>query len=135
MSATLIFSIITTSLMLILVYNLFFDLINAIKGNAPNLSSTKKDTNNIKSIYNFSPKQKVTDLGAGCGHILNSLKTKDVSIDGYEINPLLYLYLKFKFRTHENINILKKDFLKANLSKYDVLIIYGSDKVMQKLED
>lgn len=117
-----------------LVTILLFDFINLIKGYPPSLSSKKSTIRNIKEIYKFTPNQKVADFGAGYGNILRELKDSNVRLTGVELNPILCLLLKIKFRNYQNINIIRQDFLKLDLSKFNVVIIYGIAGVMSKLE-
>ncbi len=122
-------------LSIFIVFNLFFDLTNYIRGYPPSVPSTKKALGDITSVYEFSPGQKVADCGSGYGSVLMHLRHLPISLTGYEVNPVLCLFSKIRIYPHKNLKVVYKDFLKEDLSKYDVLFIYGADTLTAKLEE
>lgn len=81
--------------------------------------------------------QKAADLGSGDGRIVIELAKAGAEAHGYEINPLLVCWSRWKiYRTglSGKAFIHWKDFWLENLSRYDVITIYGITYIMQKLE-
>lgn len=81
--------------------------------------------------------EKVADLGAGDGKLVIALAKKGAEASGYEINPILVWIAR------RNINksglkgkafIYWKNFWNEDLSKFDVITVYGIGYIMKKLE-
>ncbi len=105
------------------------------------VASNKKTIKKIKSyiLDNFKAKEKIkiVDLGSGDGAIVFELAKQGYLVDGYELNPFLIYFsnfLKKFFKFNQRINFYKKDFLKADLSQYDVFIAYLLPHLMEILE-
>ncbi len=83
----------------------------------------------IKVILNeipLSSEMKVADLGCGDGRFLRAIwRRYKIKGDGYEINPWAFLLAKIiNFVTNTPAKIYRKDFLKVNLSSYNVVFCY-----------
>ena len=129
---TLALAILILTILFVLI--LLFDFINYLRGYAPSLSTNKNAIKSILEIYDFEPGQKIAELGVGYGNILRELKKLPVEVTGFEINPILVIFLKLRFFLNKSIEIKHKNFLNEDLSKYDVVIIYGIPNVMATLE-
>jgi len=88
---------------------------------------------------------KIADLGSGDGKILIAAAEYGAIATGYEINPLLVIASRNAIKKAGakkgiklHASVMWKSFWKADLSKFDVVIVYGIPYIMdglrQKLE-
>lgn len=107
---------------------------------APYIPNNK---NNIRSLVellekNFKSRnfKHGVDLGSGDGRIVINLSKIGIKCDGIEQNLFLYNLSK-KALIKENIDlescIYNSDFLKEDLSKYDLVILWQVPTIMNKL--
>lgn len=77
-----------------------------------------------KLISQFGRNMKIVDLGCGSGSLLLPLARKfpECSFYGYEWDVLPYYLAKVKSRNFKNLTIYKKDFMKENLSDFDLIL-------------
>lgn len=103
------------------------------------MPSNKKARQKIIEILKKKEGRDVADLGSGWGNICTRMaKTvPDAQITGYEISWIPWLTSSFFFR-QKNIRYLKRNFLKTDLNKHDILVCYlypgGMKKLQKKLE-
>jgi spermidine synthase len=88
----------------------------------------------------LTKKSRVIDLGAGDGKVLIELVKKyDVrQAVGVEINPLLVWRSRKNIKRAgltNKIEIKRQSFWKIDFSQYDVVFLYGTTYIMQKLEE
>ncbi|MCW8965184.1 MAG: class I SAM-dependent methyltransferase, partial [Candidatus Pacearchaeota archaeon] len=78
---------------------------------------------------------KMVDLGSGDGRIVIAFAKKGIEAHGYEINPILVLYSKYKIRKLKlnNAKIFWKSFWKANLDSYDIIVLFQYKSLMNKI--
>ena len=92
----------------------------------------------IKQILNFSRNSKyIAELGSGSGKIAIELAKLGKSVNCFEINPFLVIYLKSKIKRlklHNKIKVKWKNFFKEDLSKYDTIIFFQFPTIIEKLE-
>jgi len=98
------------------------------------------DKEKIKTIIRFAeikPGEKVVDLGSGDGILVIALAKAGAETHGYEINPFLV------WKARKNISKAKienkafihwKSFWQEDLSDFDVVVIYGINYIMGRLE-
>lgn len=125
---------------------------------APYVISSKDKTKSLiklikqHCLHNQRPLQsiKAVDLGSGNGHLVIELAKNGIETDGYEINPLLVWKSRHNIRKAirwiskgnkhikksqlNNCHIYNKSFLSTDLSKYDLITVYGNNYVMQRLK-
>ncbi len=87
----------------------------------------------------LKPNQLAIDLGSGDGSLVIALANAypKNSIVGIEINPLLVLQSRKKIREvglDHRISILASSMWNIDLQTYDVVLIYGAQQIMPKLE-
>lgn len=78
------------------------------------------------------------DLGSGDGRIVFAAAEAGFNADGIELNPCLVWYSRLKSLTSGTLSktsFIRKDMWKYNLSKYDNVVIFGVDQMMQEIED
>jgi cyclopropane fatty-acyl-phospholipid synthase-like methyltransferase len=100
--------------------------------------SSRERISYILSLANVKPGEKVVDLGSGDGRVLMACAKKGARCTGFEIDPLLVWRSRKnikKAHLDKKITIIPKSFWTANISSYDVIIIYGITHIMGRLKD
>lgn len=86
---------------------------------------------------NVNKNEKVADLGSGNGKIVIEFAKKGIESHGYEINPFLVWISKKKIKKlflQDKAFIHWKNFMKEDLSNYDVVCIFQIGYIMGKLK-
>ena len=85
-----------------------------------------KDTQIARFLKYVKRGDNVADLGCGDGRVLFSTAKKGASGEGWEIEPLPYLYAVIRAMRKKNskVKIHFADMWKADLSKFDVVFVY-----------
>ena len=81
--------------------------------------------------------ERAADLGSGDGRIVIEFAKKGFSADGFEINPLLYRNSKARIERlglGKRAKVFYRSFWGADLSKYQVVTVFGIDYIMGRLE-
>ncbi len=100
----------------------------------PTMANTVEEM--IKSAQ-IKPGEKLVDLGSGDGRILIAAAKAGAIAHGYEINPLLVLWSRYKIKKaglKERAFVHWKNFWLVNFSEYDVVTLFGITGIMQRLE-
>ena len=98
------------------------------------------DDNKLNSMIKLAKpkkKDKIIDLGAGDGKILIKIAKMGFKSEGLEINPLLVNKLDkkvSKLSLDNFINVKRMNFWKCNLSRFDLVFLYGTSYIMKGLE-
>lgn len=96
--------------------------------------------NRIKTmikLLNLQRGQKLADIGSGDGRIVIAFAKLGIESHGYEINPLLVAWSRFKIR---QMGLQKKAFIhfksywSENLSRFNAVTVYGIAHMMGRLE-
>ncbi len=80
----------------------------------------------------------IVDLGSGDGKIVIELAKKGFQVDGYEINPFLVKKSREKIaelKLEKKATIHAQSLWCADLSKYQVVMVYGTSYIMPKLQN
>lgn len=89
-------------------------------------------------LARITKSSKVIDLGSGDGKVVIAIAQKwRIPVTGIEINPLLVRRSRKKIREQnltELISIQQKSFWDIDFSEYDVIFLYGTSYIMNKLE-
>ncbi len=79
--------------------------------------------------------KRVIDMGSGDGRVVIAFARAGAHVDGFEINPVLalwsYLWL---FLRSLHAHIYMKSYWHADLSQYDIVVIFGLPPMMPALE-
>jgi len=93
------------------------------------------------SLANVKKGEKVVDLGSGDGRIVIAFAKRGADAVGYEFNPFLVLWSKYKiWRSGVNAygahaHVYWKSFWNEDLSKYHVVVLFLSPLLMKRLEE
>lgn len=104
---------------------------------APFGPSFKKEVNKMIEFSKVKKNEKVVDLGSGSGKIVIEFAKKGIESHGYEINPFLVWMSRKKIKKlhlQDKAFIHRKNFMKENLSDYDVVCIFQISYMMGKLK-
>ena len=104
---------------------------------APFESTVKKRVKKMIEFSNVNKNEKVVDLGSGSGKIVIEFAKKGIESHGYEINPFLVWISRRKIKKlflQDKAFIHRKNFMKENLSNYDVVFIFQIWYIMSKLK-
>jgi len=100
---------------------------------------TKIET--VETIINLTEIKsglKAADLGSGDGRIVIALAQAGAEVHGYEINPFLVWLARRKIKKEklsDKAFIHRKDFWHQDFSSFDIVVIYGIPKIMERLEE
>lgn len=115
----------------------FYFLLKPIISGAVYFPTKQKNLEIIKNLSSLKPGQKAADLGSGDGRILLALAETDAKVVGYEINPLLVLKSRHNIKSkglEKKVRVFWRSFWKADLSGYEVIIVYGLPHMMERLK-
>jgi cyclopropane fatty-acyl-phospholipid synthase-like methyltransferase len=99
----------------------------------PTLKTTVEQ---MVSLSDIKPGMKVVDLGSGDGRVVIAMAKAGALATGFEINPLLVWYSRYKIRNlgfSDKIKIQSSSFWNQDLGEYDVVTIFGINHVMERL--
>lgn len=106
---------------------------------APFVPSHKTAVDRILALLHPIAGQTVADLGSGEGRIVIALvQAGAAEAHGYEINPFLVLYSRWKIR---RAGLKGKAFIhwtslwRVNYKKYDIVAVFGFPSMMKRLEE
>jgi len=81
--------------------------------------------------------KRLADLGSGDGRVLIALARRGAEAHGYEINPVLVLVSRCAIRragVADRASVHWQSFWRADLSRFDALILFQGSFVMRRLE-
>ena len=94
----------------------------------------------VKQMISFAKpgkQNKLAELGSGDGKIVIEFAKMGVESHGYEINPILVLWSRYKIKKlklQDKAFIHWKNFWKEDLSKFDIITIFQFKHLMKPLE-
>ena len=86
---------------------------------------------------NIKPMVRVADIGSGDGRIVIAFAQAGALATGFEINPLLAVYSRFRIKKlglASRAHIILGDFWRHDLREFEVVIVFGIHYIMDKLE-
>ncbi|HTK05411.1 MAG TPA: 50S ribosomal protein L11 methyltransferase [Candidatus Eisenbacteria bacterium] len=103
----------------------------------PPFVATKREQAEIMAGFAaLRPGETVVDLGSGDGRLLIAAARSGCAAVGYEINPFLVLWTRFKARRNGVSRLVRvhcANFWKADLSAADVVMVFGFAGIMERL--
>jgi len=115
--------------------HLIFFLIASLLG-APFVPVSDKRLKKIIELTEAKPGIKIADLGSGDGRATIAFAKRGGQVAGYEINLFLVFWSRLKIKKmglSKKASIFWKNFWAEDLSKFDLIFIYGIDRIMKKL--
>ncbi len=93
---------------------------------------------NLEKIISLADMQKgrMVDLGSGDGRVVIAFAKKGIEAHGFEINPILVLISKWWIRKkglQKKAFVHWKSFWREDLSKFDLIYVYGFYHIMNSL--
>ncbi len=85
----------------------------------------------------IQPGMKLVDLGSGDGRILLAFADRGVVTIGYEVNPIVAIWSWIKIaraKISPRPQVIMKSFWSADLSGFDVVVVFGMNHIMDRLE-
>ncbi|MCA9348997.1 hypothetical protein KC878_02505 [Candidatus Saccharibacteria bacterium] len=101
---------------------------------APYLPTGKKQIEQALTLLDLRPGQTLYELGAGSGGLTLAAAKQGIHVTAYEVNPILVLVLKWRCRKLKHVNIVNKNFWKANLQPADGIYVFLLDRFMSALD-
>ena len=119
----------------VLLFIFFFYMLYAFVKAAPFVPTDNHNVEKIIKIAGLNSTDTMCDLGSGDGRILFLAAKSGAKCVGIEINPILYYFSKFKklFYRIDNVEIIRQDLWKIDLSQFDVLTLFFIAPKMEKL--
>ena len=103
---------------------------------APYVPTLKRNVEDAMDLAKFKPGEWVTDLGSGDGKIVLAALKRGVNAVGYEISPVLAFLSRLRIRSFGSRgSILRKDFFKEDLSRFDVVFVFQLMRLMPRLSE
>jgi len=127
------------SILVIFLIVLLYHHIKAGIVGAPFARTADKRIDAMIKLADIKSGQHIYDLGSGDGEILIKIakKYKDARCLGYEINPFLYLYSKWrikKLKLDEQIKIIRKSYWHENMQDADTIFLFLIPYQMKRME-
>lgn len=123
-------------LLFLIVFGIVFSIIffsHFVFGGAPFVRTPTSHISSMISLSNPSSETCMIDLGSGMGDILFEFsKVCDIA-HGLEINPLLFVLSKLRL-SQTSAKVYRKNIWKFDVSRYDIVTLYGIPNMMQQLE-
>jgi SAM-dependent methyltransferase len=103
---------------------------------APYEPSRKKAIEKMIKFSEVKKGEKSVDLGSGDGRLVRAFAKAGAEAHGYEINPFLVFYSKYKTKKLgiKNAYFHWGNFWKVSLSKFDIVTSFQIGYIMPKLE-
>jgi precorrin-6B methylase 2 len=104
---------------------------------APFEPSRVRAVRDIVSLASAKKGEKVVDIGSGDGRIVMEFAGRGVEAHGFEINPWLVFYSRWKIRRAGlggKAKIYWRNFWNVNLENYDVVVTFQIGYIMNGIE-
>ncbi len=128
--------LILLSLALIFFAIVFYLLVRPMISGAIYAPTGDSNVEIIKKLAVAKPRERIVDLGSGNGKIVIAFAKDGIESHGYEVNPLLVWFSRRKIKKlglQEKAFIHRESFWKANLSEFDVIILFTLPHIMRAL--
>ena len=111
-------------------------LLSTVIRGAPFVPTRHSAVARIVALSELQPGQKAADIGSGDGRIVIAMARAGAVAHGYEINPFLVWWSKYKIYKaglSGRAFVHWGSFWKVNFSEFDVVTIFGIGKIMKEL--
>lgn len=101
---------------------------------APYLPTLDKQAQTALDLLDLKPGQTLLELGSGDGRVLAVAAERGIRSIGYELNPLLVLYSRWRLRRYKDLVSIKfANFWNIRLPECDGIYVFLHYKYMSKL--
>lgn len=121
----------------VLLFLVVFVLVLPVVRGAPFMVSNDTALETILKLADIKPGVKVADLGSGDGKVVIAFAKAGAQVHGYEVNPLLVWWSRFKIRKENLSNkafVHYRSFWHQSLREFDIVTVYGITRIMRSLE-
>lgn len=104
---------------------------------APYLPTKREGIEAMLELAEISPGLRVVDLGSGDGRLVIAFAKRGAIAHGFELNPLLVWLSRWRLRRYgvaDRGKIVLADIWRADLSLYEVVVVFGVTSMMPRLE-
>lgn len=105
---------------------------------APFIPTDKKKIKTILKFAEAGPGQKIAELGSGDGRLVVALAKTGAEVHGYEINPLLVRWSRYKIKKaglNKLAFIHQENFWNINLKSFNTIVFFAAGHIMEKLKN
>lgn len=103
---------------------------------APWLPVRKQDIEAAFELVEIGPDDVVVDLGSGDGRLLVEAAKRGAKVIGYELNPFMVWYSRFRLKKFgERAIVHRKNLLEADLKGVTIVFVFGMEWIMPKISD
>lgn len=127
-----IYTILVVSYLLLFLF-IGYTVYAMVRG-APFVPTALGNVRKIIAIADLHREDTLMDLGSGDGRILKRAAPYVREAIGVEINPLLYWWSRWRLKKYKNINIVREDLWKVDLSNVHVLTLFFISTKMEALK-
>lgn len=112
-------------------------VILSIKKGAPPVPTSRHALSLMMQLAQPRLGEKAADLGSGDGRIILALAQQGIQAQGYEINPFLVWWTKYRIKklgVEQYASVRLKSFWSTPLADFDMVFVYGMPHIMKDLE-
>lgn len=115
---------------------LFASFLLIVVRGAPFVPTRRRDIDELFSLYHFQPRDVFVDLGSGDGRMVAAAATRGILAVGYELNPFLVWYSRYKLAAFSSkAHIKLEDFWQSTLpDNTAVVFVFLAGPFMKKLD-
>jgi hypothetical protein len=100
---------------------------------APFAPTPKRRIKELLAELKLNKKDVVFDLGSGDGRLLLEVSRTHAKAVGFEINPFLFFWTKYKIRNYKNTEVSLADFWNQDFSRATVIFAFILPEFMKGL--
>lgn len=101
---------------------------------APYVPTLRRDINDVLDGLDLHAGQLLIDVGSGDGRVLVAAAERGWRAVGYELNPILVLWTKWRIRKYnQNVQVIWGNALTRQWPSADAIYIFGVARIMPKL--
>jgi SAM-dependent methyltransferase len=114
---------------------LFICFLMIVFRGAPFVPTRGKDIEELFELYQFKKGDVLIDLGSGDGRVLAAAATRGIASVGYELNPFLVAYSRYKLRNYPGTDVRLQDFWLSKMPRGTaVVFVFLAGPFMKKLD-
>ena len=100
---------------------------------APFVPARRRDVHDAFTLASVTATDIVIDLGSGDGRFLLEAAQQGAQVVGYELNPFLVWFSRFRLRSYPNAKVYRRNLFEADVTKATVIFVFQMGHVMPRL--